>query len=529
MTALFPDRIKRTASQSEKRTAIQTTVWLILGGLGLFIFIMFNLLKHDADPRIIAWSFLVIGIVATIGQPRYGLYIVLFFGLAGDPDIAAWYPFVKNFSSKESIFFLREAFIISPQELFMALTFGGWIVHGVLLRRLKLYWSPLLLPTALFIGFVTFGFFNGLRNGGNGNMALWQVRPIFYMPLMLLVTSNLLQKREHVNALIWVAMAAIIVKAIAGVSYFVIVLGASRVGIQSLTAHAASQQFNTVFVCIAAAWLLGGSWAKRLILPAFLPFVIIIYLVAQRRSAFLTLAIALFFVIMVLYKENRQLFWSIMIPSALIGVLYLGAFWNSGSSLGLPAQAIKSVIASDSANTEDQLSDIYRVVENINVGFTIRISPILGIGFGNPFAIIIPMPDISFTFDDWQFYPHNSVAWIWYNAGVGGFIGMLLLFGTSLSMAARSVIRVEDKDLKVAGVVAGTYLLMHFMFAYVDISWDVQSLLYVGAMMGLVGSLEHVASQPIAAKQKRWNWQEDPEPEVALLPFEREEVVYEQG
>ena len=266
---------------------------------------------------------------------------------------------------------------------------------------------------------------------------------------------------------------------------------------------------------------------KRLVLPPLIPFVMIIYLVAQRRSAFLSLGIALVVVVLFLYKNNRQAFWSITIPGALFAILYLGVFWNSQSTLALPAQAIKSVVATDTASTEDQLSDIYRVAENMNVAYTIKQSPILGIGFGKPFAVVVPMPDISFIFESWQYYPHNSVAWIWYNAGAGGFYSMLLLFGLSLAMGARAIIRLNDPDMKIAALVGTTFLLMHFLFAYVDISWDVQSLLYVGAMMGLIGSLEHIASQPVQIAQKRWNWQKDVERVPDLVPFhpELEEAV----
>jgi hypothetical protein len=38
------------------------------------------------------------------------------------------------------------------------------------------------------------------------------------------------------------------------------------------------------------------------------------------------------------------------------------------------------------------------------------------------------------------------------------------------------------------------YLLMHFTYAYVDMSWDSQSMVYIGAMMGIINCTERILS-----------------------------------
>ena len=65
---------------------------------------------------------------------------------------------------------------------------------------------------------------------------------------------------------------------------------------------------------------------------------------------------------------------------------------------------------------------------------------------------------------------------------------------------------------------ATLYLVMHFLYAYVDISWDAQSMVYVGVMMGLINSLERIVEKPVPLKKKRWPWQPEPEPVPALVP-----------
>ena len=86
-------------------------------------------------------------------------------------------------------------------------------------------------------------------------------------------------------------------------------------------------------------------------------------------------------------------------------------------------------------------------------------------------------------------------------------------------VATRALIRLSNKELQVITLVATLYVLMHFVYAYVDISWDIQSMVYLGAMLGVINSIEHVASQPVPLPRRRWRWQPTPEPAPGLRPF----------
>jgi hypothetical protein len=48
------------------------------------------------------------------------------------------------------------------------------------------------------------------------------------------------------------------------------------------------------------------------------------------------------------------------------------------------------------------------------------------------------------------------------------------------------------RNLRALALTAVLYIVMHFIYAYVDISWDAQSMLYVGAMAGVIASLERL-------------------------------------
>lgn len=444
------------------------------------------------DPVLFAWIAYLAGIAVIFWRPRYGLYLILFLTLIGDALVLPAYPFTRNFSSSGSLFYLHDAIIVSPLEVYLGLTLFAWIVRGRMTRRLNFYASELFWPSLFFLGFVIFGLVNGLLlRGGDVNIGLWEARPILYLPLVLLLTNNLIRTPGHVNALLWFAMGALAIKSIAATIYFFGTLDANLEGIDRLTEHAAAIQFNTIFIFTIAVWLMHGSWPKRLILPLFSVVALAPYLAGQRRSAFITLGIALALLLILLYWKNRRLFWWLA-PAAVVGaVAYLAVFWNSSSALGLPAQAVSSVFSNRIANAEDWSSNFYRILENVNISFTIHQAPLRGIGFGNPFYTRVVLPDISF-FEWWQYFTHNSILWIWMKMGIGGFVTMLTLVALALMTGVRSWWRMPKGDLTAIATVAVLYVVMHFIFAYVDISWDASSMVYVGALMGVASSLERV-------------------------------------
>jgi hypothetical protein len=488
-----------------------------LGLLGITLLTALVMLRREPTVNLIAWLLFLIGIAIIFLQPRYGIYLVLFLTLVGDARMTYWFPFVKNLSSGESLLYLHNAAIFSPLEVYLVLILISWLGRMAMQRKVKLYLSPLLWPTLIFVGFVAYGLIFGIVKGGNLNVALWESRAIFYLPLMMLLTSNLLESRAHFSQLMWFVMLALFIEAIVGCYYYFFILDLDLASADQIAAHSAAIHFNTFFIYLASVWIFGASWAKRLILPLMIPFFLVAYIMMQRRASFMTLAIAIVMIAIVLFHENRKLFFAIVPLAGVIGVIYLAVFWNSNGALGMPAQAVKSVIASDQASAQDRLSDLYRMGENYNALFNIRLSPFLGSGFGNKIIFPIRLPAIDFVF--WEYIIHNSIAWIWIRIGVFGFCSMLFLIGASIMIGMRGMIRVLDPGLKAALFTAIAYVVMHFTYAYVDMSWDVDSMVYVGAMIGVIGCVEHVAGKPVLAKEKRWPWQSISEPSPGLLPL----------
>ncbi len=483
----------------------------LIGITGLVLLVNW---RQGAQISLLGWMIYLSGIVALFWRPRYGLYLIVGLALIADRSLLEWYPFVKNLSSVESLFFLHDAVIISPVEIYIGLTYIAWLLQALLQRKpLNFYGGTLFLPVLAYIGFITFGLANGLLRNGNLVIALWEARAIYYLPALLVLASNLLETRAHVKVLIFWVVFGLVVKSIAGFWYVAAELQFAIGSVDRIAEHVMSIHFNALIVLAIITWLFRAAPSQRILLLVVLPPILIAFLANNRRSAFIALGIALVLLFVVLYQERRKLFFIVAPPALVFSLAYLAVFWNVDSGLGLPASAVRSVLGS--ADARDQSSNLYRYYENLNIMYTIKSAPLTGVGFGNKFFIVVPMADIS-SFIWWEYITHNSILWIWMKVGVGGFLAMLFLVGSNMMLSGRAIRRMPRGDMQLFVIFATLYILMHFIFAYVDMSWDSVSMVFVGAMMGLINAAERIAARPVALQPKRWPWQPEPQPPEGL-------------
>ena len=487
-----------------RRMRINSLTWvlwflLVLGASGILGLLM---VSTSPNPALIGWLLYFTGMALILYQPRYGVYLIIFLSLVGDKGLIYWYPFLLNFSSGESLFYLHPSLIFNPMEVYLMITILSWLVRVTVLRRLSFRKGELFWPVLIFMTFVVFGLVYGLGRGGNTNVGLWEARPIFYLPIMLILTSNLITKQKHFFTLMWLVISALFIEGLIGsFCYFSVLRNGSRMVAATFMEHSAAIHMNSFFVFVLALWLYKGPTKARLfILPMGIP-VLFTFLIIQRRAALFALLLALIFIAFILYKENRTAFWTIVPSFALVFTVYVFAFWNNAGISGFPARAIKSQLVPQQSDIRDQYSDIYRIIENYDIYYTIRQAPLTGIGFGQMFTMIIPLPDISF-FVWWRYIPHNSIGWIWMKTGAGGFIAMLFLVGLSIMTGVRALFHMPSGMMSAILLTITLYVLMHFIFAYVDMAWDNQSMTYLGMIMGLIGCAESVMNQSNSPRSK---------------------------
>jgi hypothetical protein len=266
---------------------------------------------------------------------------------------------------------------------------------------------------------------------------------------------------------------------------------------ESFVAHGATLSMNAMLILLIGAWMFRkSSWAWRALLPFALVPVTYMYLVSERRAAFVALIAGLGVVAIFLRWTNRRAFWRIVPIVLIIGAVYCAAFWHDETTTaGFPAQAVKSVISPDDVSERNQGSDLYRIIEKQDILVTIRSSPITGIGFGHPFLRPYPLPQIApFLLEPYM--PHNAILWIWMKAGIGGFVAMLYLFGVAVHTGARAVLKAGRSDYAATTLTAVAFVVMYAVFAYVDIAWDAQNMVLLALATAQISSAAQLSEPP---------------------------------
>ena len=433
----------------------------------------------------LAWGCFALLLAAWIRFPRAALGSMLALTLIGDQVTAWWFPFAKNLSSWESIMYLANGVSLSPLEVSVVWGLGVTVYRNISSTGRPLRAQPLLLPLLAFGCFALLGLAHGLSSGGNTRAAIYEIRPLLLLPLLYLLVVNVCRSRQDYRRMFWAALAAIVVQTLISLHYLSTLSPAVRDSLDSLNEHGAAIGMNLIFVMlvISLAYHRIPGVLRLTLFAASIP-VMWIYLVAQRRSAVVALCFAFTLFTVMLYWRQRATFWK-LVPIATVAILgYTAAFWNSESSAAFPAQAIKTVVAPDQATSSDQSSDLYRELEKLNLAATVRASPIIGIGFGQPFLRPYPLADIS-VFEFEAYIPHNSLLWLWTKTGFGGFVAMLYIIArTMLQGSARARAAPVGVDAMVA-LAAVLFVAMYAIFTYVDIAWEARNVFLLALAMGL--------------------------------------------
>lgn len=502
-----------TVGEQQRYARVHVALWY-LGALGFAGLICAALVLFGPSPAAIGWMVFLTVVAVALYNPRYGYYALITLTMAGDGRLAPWYPFTKNFSSAESMLYVADPVIVNPAEVVLGVILVSWLARVIVTRRYNLFAGPLFLPTLGFLGFTTLGFLYGMSQGGDLTIALWTYRPMTYLPLAIILTGNLIRSRDHVRQLVWAALFGLAFKGFLGFLFVAVDLQWRFKTVLEIAEHSYSIHLNSAIVLLIALFYFKGSPRMRWFLLVSAPFMLVGVIGNQRRAGDVALALALMILGLLSQWFNRRVFWTVVPPLAMLFVLYLGVFWNSTSAPAAVAKQVRSIIA-PVEGSEEESSNLYRDLENINIRYTIQQEPLMGVGMGRKFYIIAPMPDISF-FIWWEYFTHNSIVWMWMQAGVGGFISMLIMVGSAISLGVRAVFRAPPGDMRAIAFVATSYLLMHFVFAYVDMSWGGESMIYLGTFIGLINAFERILAEPVPQPARRWPWQREPEPVPGL-------------
>ncbi|MEO6236662.1 MAG: O-antigen ligase family protein, partial [Vicinamibacterales bacterium] len=163
---------------------------------------------------------------------------------------------------------------------------------------------------------------------------------------------------------------------------------------------------------------------------------------------------------------------------------YVAIGWNSHSALFAPVRIFRSV-----GDGKVDPSTLYRDLENYNLLATMKVNPIVGTGFGHPFAEPVKLPDISF-FKEYRYMPHNSVLGLWAFCGALGFTALSVAIVVAIFLAARSYQHAALADERVAACMTLAAIVIFLVHCWGDIGFsERRSMFLVGPALAIAGQL----------------------------------------
>lgn len=156
----------------------------------------------------------------------------------------------------------------------------------------------------------------------------------------------------------------------------------------------------------------------------------------NRRLAFVSLGAAPLVVYLALKpsKRKRRVTWALALAVPLmIAYVLVGSELPSQSPLLKPAKLVVSVL------DQKDNSSISRDIENENLIYTLRQSPVIAQGFGHEYQYSPNNPpvDLGELFKNFRLIAHNGVLWIWSLAGVVGFTLLWMIYPLGSTLALR--------------------------------------------------------------------------------------------
>ncbi|HYQ44911.1 MAG TPA: O-antigen ligase family protein [Polyangiaceae bacterium] len=330
--------------------------------------------------------------------------------------------------------------------------------------------TPRPMVKLVFVSFAgtAFTFLSGLIRGGDTGIMLWQMDRVLYLPLVFwLFHMGLRGPADHL-AVGKVVLGAAALRALEATYIIHTVYEApDDNGIVAIlpyaTTHNDSMLFAMAFVvCLALAYTRAGKKYTRLAL-GLLPVLILGMISNHRRLVWVHVAL----VVLALYLVTpsnplRRKVQRVGLMLSPLAFIYCLAGWNSGSRLFKPVQTLRSVVDSKSDN-----STLWRDIENFDLISTIKQNPIFGVGYGNPYLEIVPLPAVDYPLE--KYLPHNSILGLLSAAGYVGFAAMTLLWAVGAFFAMRAYYGATNAIDRAAAICAFGAVLVYLIQCWGDL------------------------------------------------------------
>jgi hypothetical protein len=410
--------------------------------------------------------------------------VLLFESSTPDPLVAIGTYFYRGLGSWTSI-----PVLVTPLEILLIVGVVLSLMFSALGAPTPA--RPLRWPMVAFGAALAFGFLRGLLAEGDMYIGLWEVRYLLYVPASFVIVRAAIRRPEHVAWLLWSGLLAVSAFAVEG-AYRAIVLireGALEGAPEFYYEHEGVIFLASFIALVACSLYFRVQTRLRTFGLLAGPVLAFTLLASNRRAGIIVLLVALLAVALIVFTMRRKAFFASVVPVMILGVFYVGLFWNASGVMGQPARAIRSLYEPD---PRDASSNLYRLLETYNIDFTIHQDPVLGVGFGREFIMVATLADLSW-WPFWRFETHNNVLWMWLKTGAVGYAMFWLLMGSAISRAAYAARRLVDPALRTAGLFCLLSVVGVIVFAWVDLGLvSGRVTVFLGTVLGLVSVLPAV-------------------------------------
>lgn len=435
--------------------------------------------------------------------PVLGIYLLAFvamlleqFYIVGLPDpVTLQVPFWLNLNLVTGI----GALVVNPLEVVFGLVILGWYARRVAGREyFRLPRVPNLGVTMLFAGMLLFFAGVGLATGGDFKIALWEVRALFYLVVSYLMGVQLVRRADQAELVVKIVVVALSIKGLQGCWRYFVTLGGDIGDVPAITGHEDALFMVTWYALLAGLIVMnGGSRRLRAFMIVSAGPLFITFIYAQRRVCYGALVFSMIILLVMLDRKTQKRFLTAVLPLALLGALYLGAFWNKSGGIAMPAQQVKSIFVE---GEEADSSNTYREVEDYNLQETIRAYP-QGLGFGKRYLIIIPLAEVDFPL--WDYIPHNAMNWMWAKTGFLGFAVMWLFVGAFTVRILQVHRKLTDPFHRSINVMVMCMLINQMIVSNYDLQLTYyRNMVFLGLLLALLVPLENAADAEAGEKEE---------------------------
>jgi hypothetical protein len=472
------------ASRASRRLVVAVAVLAVLYAALIVL--------TDGSPALIAPIGVVLVVGAIVMRPAVGLYL---FGAAAalleQFDLPVNTPITGQLHAYQNLSgFTPIPLRLSPVDLLVILTLASWAVHRVAARE-RPRTGPFALVVFLYLAAFLIGTAFGLMRGGfDENAALGELRGPFYVVVVYFLAADLIRERRQLLFMVAGFSALVTVKALQGIGTYATTLGS----LDEVTGHEDVVFFNVVLALAIVAFIIGLRTKLAVLVMAVAPLCLLAELFTQRRVGYVGLALICVVIAALFVIKDPRRGWPVVAAGALAIGAYLPLFWNDTGALGQPIRAVRAGLDDSSISVRDQLSDRFRVIENKNIGYTMQMVPLTGVGVGQAYVLKEQPPRLPASFTFWQFITHNALLWLWLKAGpLGAFALWWLVARVSLFGAALWA-RLSDPELRWLATIPLAFILGQVIFSTVELGLNYsRTMILLGIGLGSASFLERSA------------------------------------